>query len=182
MDDTKGTEKIVIHAQYDMETTVEHDDTQTVHNNRKIQVDGTHTETIVKDTTIKITEGKLDHDVMKGTAHYHVMDAVTEDFDNTQTTTVKERIIIQCTNAEILIDAKEHIELHTGDSDMVMNKDGSIRIDGKKIEIVGTEMIQLAVGSQTVTLDKQQVATAGAKLNSTAVGMHEISGALVKIN
>ncbi len=58
MDDTKGKEKVTIHAQYDMCTTVEHDDTQTVHNNRVISVDGTHTETIKKDTVIVVTNGK----------------------------------------------------------------------------------------------------------------------------
>ena len=36
MNDTAGKEKITIHAQYDMDTTVEHDETQTVHNNRTI--------------------------------------------------------------------------------------------------------------------------------------------------
>jgi type VI secretion system secreted protein VgrG len=39
MDDTAGKEKITIHAQYDMNTTVEHDQTTTVHNNRTDRVD-----------------------------------------------------------------------------------------------------------------------------------------------
>jgi type VI secretion system secreted protein VgrG len=45
-DDTKGSEKITIHAQYDMDTTVEHNDTLTVENNRDIKVTGTHTEVV----------------------------------------------------------------------------------------------------------------------------------------
>ncbi|HEU0139226.1 MAG TPA: type VI secretion system tip protein TssI/VgrG [Bryobacteraceae bacterium] len=182
MDDTKGKEKITIHAQYDMGTTVEHDDTQTVHNNRTIGVDGTHTETIKKDTTIKITEGNLVHDVEKGTATYHVKDAVTENFDNTQTTTVKKAVEIWSTDATILVDAKTSIELHTGSSRMVMKSDGSIRIDGKNIEIIGTQEVKLGVGTQTITLNNQEVASAGAGIKATAVGVHEISGALVKIN
>lgn len=182
MDDTKGKEKITIHAQYDMGTTVEHDDTQTVHNNRTIGVDGTHTETIKKDTTIKITEGNLVHDVEKGTATYHVKDAVTENFDNTQTTTVKNAVEIWSTDATILVDAKTSIELHTGSSRMVMKSDGSIRIDGKNIEIIGTQEVKLGVGTQTITLNNQEVASAGAGIKATAIGVHEISGALVKIN
>jgi type VI secretion system secreted protein VgrG len=39
MDDTAGKEKITIHGQYDMNTTVEHDQTTTVHNNRTDRVD-----------------------------------------------------------------------------------------------------------------------------------------------
>jgi type VI secretion system secreted protein VgrG len=182
MDDTKGKELIRIHAQYDEDTTVEHDDRQTIHNNRTIQVDGTHTETIVKDTTIKITQGKLVHQVNIGTADYYVKDQVHEVFDATQTTTVKQAIVIESTDATILVDAKTSITLHTGASRMVMNQDGTIRIDGKNITIIGTDQIQLGVGSQTVTLDKQQVATGGAQINSSAVGVHQISGALIKIN
>jgi type VI secretion system secreted protein VgrG len=63
-----------------------------------------------------------------------------------------------------------------------MKKDGSILLQGVKIEIVGKEQIKIGVGTQTITLDKQQIATSSAKINTTAVGMHEISGALVKIN
>src|SRR5262249_33874670 len=59
MDDTAGKEKITIHGQYDLNTTIEHDETHHIKNNRTITVDGTHTETIKKDTSIKITEGKL---------------------------------------------------------------------------------------------------------------------------
>src|SRR5205814_4951811 len=65
MNDTKGKELITVHAQYDMDSTVEHDDRQTVHNNRTINVDGTHTETIVKDTTINVTDGKESNTVKK---------------------------------------------------------------------------------------------------------------------
>ena len=46
MDDTAGKEKITIHGQYDMDTTVEHDQTNTVQ--------GKMTETITKDTKITI--------------------------------------------------------------------------------------------------------------------------------
>ena len=54
---SRTSEMLTIHAEKDMETTVEHDDTQTVQNNRTIKVDGTHTENIVKDTTITIDQG-----------------------------------------------------------------------------------------------------------------------------
>jgi len=56
-EDLKDKEMLTIHAEKDMETTVEHDDTQTIQNNRTIKVDGTHTETIIKDTTITIDQG-----------------------------------------------------------------------------------------------------------------------------
>jgi type VI secretion system secreted protein VgrG len=197
MDDTAGKEKITIHAQYDMGTTVEHDQTDTVHNDRTITIDGKHTETIKKDTTIKVTEGKLVHRVETGTAEYYVKAALTEKYDATQDTTVKNNITIKSTEGEILINAANKITLHTGDSKITMEKSGAISITGKKITIVGDDEIKasgkkvdigggqeakLGVGNQNITCNTAKTAVAGAAINSSAVGMHEISGALVKIN
>src|SRR4029077_9447114 len=59
--DTKKKEKISLHGQYDMDSTIEHDETHHVKNDRTITVDGTHTETVKKATTITITEGPYSH-------------------------------------------------------------------------------------------------------------------------
>lgn len=201
MDDTAGKEKVTIHSQYDMSTTVDHDDTQTVQNNRTITVNGTHTETIKKNTTIHITEGDLDHKVIAGKADYSVQ--------KTQATTVKLQIKDESTDADILQMAKDKIRLDsgagkstgewrpngeielssaeqikfiTGDSSITLKKDGTITISGKKITISGTDEASIGVGNQNVKCDKQQVGTSGAAINSSATGKHEITGAVVKIN
>lgn len=88
MDDTAGKELVNIHAQFDMTTVVEHDDTQTVHNNRTIKVDGTHTETITSTTAITIESGTFSHDVAGNTATYHVSGDLTENYDAKQTSTI----------------------------------------------------------------------------------------------
>ncbi|MBN1931807.1 MAG: type VI secretion system tip protein VgrG [Desulfobacterales bacterium] len=54
MDDTKGKEKITIHGQYDMESTIEHDQTLTVHNNRTSTIDVDDSETVGSNQTINI--------------------------------------------------------------------------------------------------------------------------------
>ncbi len=182
MDDTKGKEKITIHAQYDMGTTVEHDDSQTVHNNRTIQVDGTHTETIKKDTTIKITEGKYDHDVVANTAKYHVKGALTENYDDVQKTTVNKEIEIKSDTAHIYLTAAKEIKLVTGESMVQMLSNGTIKIHGVNIEIIGTNEVKMGVKTQNVTYNTQKVTTSGAAITTTAVGVHELSGALIKIN
>ncbi len=46
MDDTKGNELVRMHAQFDMDTTVENDQRNTIHNNRTTNVDVNDTETI----------------------------------------------------------------------------------------------------------------------------------------
>jgi type VI secretion system secreted protein VgrG len=183
MDDTKGKEKITIHAQYDMGTTVEHDDTQTVHNNRKIDVEGTHTETIVKDTTIQVTEGNFVHQVQTGKASYYVKDDIAEVYDATQVTVVKKSIDMASSQSYVHVYAdKDEIMLKSGLSSIVMKKDGTIEISGKNITITGSDMVKSQVPPQSVTCNPQMVSVQGAKINSTAVGMHEISGALIKIN
>jgi type VI secretion system secreted protein VgrG len=182
MDDTKGKEKITIHAQYDMATTVEHDDSQIVHNNRSITVDGTHTEEIKKDTKIKITEGTYEHDVVAKTAKYHVKGAVTETFDDKQDTSVNKEIIVTSKTAHIHVTAATEIRLHTGLSELLMKSDGTIVLSGKNIRIAATQEAKMGVSNQTVVCNTQKVMTSGAAISSTAVGQHDISGALIKIN
>ena len=189
MDDTAGKEKITIHGQYDMNTTVEHDVTHTV-------VTGKFTEKIKSDTSITIETGKYEHDVATSTSKHHVKGAVTEIFEATQVTQVTSNISIY-SGAEILIDAKDKITLHTGASWITMTSGGQITIKGKNIFIEGTEDIKesaplieisggneakLGVSSQNIVCNKAKTAISGAAINSSAVGMHEVTGAVVKIN
>jgi type VI secretion system secreted protein VgrG len=165
-----------------MGTTVEHNDTQTVHNNRAIKVDGTHNETITKDTNITIEKGPYKLDVQNNTHTHHVKKDVNEWYDANQQTVVANNILIQSKTAKITVDAAEEIFLHCGQSMMSMKKDGSIVISGQNIQILGGQTVKTGVGNQNVVCDVQKVATSGAAINSNAVGMHTITGAVVKIN
>jgi type VI secretion system secreted protein VgrG len=190
MNDTAGQEKISIHAQYDMDTVVEHDETLTVKTgNRKIDVlAGTHTETIEGVTSITVKSGTYSHDVQAGTATIHVAGLVTENFDNSQTTTVTNNVTII---------AGDQIRLQSGESSITLTSGGTITIRCKtldlgatteikanapKITITGENETKMGVGAQTVTCDGQKVTVSGAAVNSSASGIHEISGGLVKIN
>jgi type VI secretion system secreted protein VgrG len=181
MDDTAGKEKITIHAQYDMGTTVEHDDTQTVHNNRTITVDGTHTETITKDTKITISSGTYDHDVKANKATYHVQAALVENYDDTQKTTVKNNIDIKSTAGEILIDAANKITLHTGASKIVMEANGNITIDGVNIAITGSTHVEIKGGTVDSIADKQHQ-TKGQIVLSEGSATNTIKGGMVMLN
>jgi type VI secretion system secreted protein VgrG len=182
MDDTKGKEKITIHAQYDMGTTVEHDDTQSVINNRTISVDGTHTEKIKKDTSIEITEGNLSHTVTTGTGTFKVKGAVDETYEATQTTTVTKEIVIKSGTAHVHVSGETEVKLSSGSAFILIKNTGEIQIHGAKVEMIGTSEAKMGVGSQNVTCNPQKVQTGGAAISSSAVGVHEISGAMVKLN
>jgi len=150
MNDTAGKEKITIHSQYDMGTTVEHDQTNTVNND--------FTETIKKNAKITVTEGNLTHSVDTGTASYHVKGAVTQKFENIWDSKVTDKVSIKA-NKDIYIDSDTKITLVTGSSEA-----------------------KFGTGSQNLTTTPAKTAIVGAAINSSATGMHEISGAVVKIN
>ncbi|SEL36206.1 type VI secretion system secreted protein VgrG [Roseateles sp. YR242] len=54
MDDTAGKEMITLHGQFDMQSTIEHDQTLTVHNNRTDTIDVDDSETVGNNQTLKV--------------------------------------------------------------------------------------------------------------------------------
>jgi type VI secretion system secreted protein VgrG len=156
MDDTKGKEKITIHAQYDMGTTVEHDDSQTVHNNRTIGVDGTHTETIKKDTTITVTEGK-------------------------EVNTVNQQIEVTSQTAHIHLTASTQIKLEVGASKLLMKSDGSIELSGVNIAIDGSQKVRIHSMEIASEADVQHQ-TKGTIVVSEGTATNTVKGAMVMLN
>ncbi|HSU57805.1 MAG TPA: type VI secretion system tip protein VgrG [Bryobacteraceae bacterium] len=156
MDDTKGKEKVTIHSQYNMSTTVEHDDSQTVHNNRVIAVDGTHTETIKKDTVIIVTEGK-------------------------EVNTVKQQIEVTSQTQYIYLTAATEIKLEVGQSKLHMFADGRIQITGQNIAIDGAQKVRTHAAEVTSEADMQHQ-TKGAIVVSEGSATNTVKGAMVMLN
>jgi len=173
MDDTKGKENITVHAQYDMNTTVEHDQTNTVNNK--------FTETIKSDATIQITEGNYSHDVVTGTAKYHVMADLTEDYDATQTTTVAREIRITSESASISITAATEISLTVGASSLLMKSDGSIKLSGVDVAINGSGSVNIHGMSVTSSADADHN-TKGAIVVSEGSATNTVKGGMVMLN
>lgn len=182
MDDTAGKEKITVHAQYDMNTTVEHDQTNTVHN--------TFTETIKSHAAITITEGTYSHDVKANTANYHVQGALTETYDTTQTTTVKNDITVQSTSGPILVQAhgnQVHVEaatnimLHVGASRLSMDAAGNIELSGVNVTVKGTAAVAIKGGVVTSEADTTHQ-TKGAIVLSEGAATNTVKGGMVMLN
>jgi len=178
-DDTKGKEKITVHAQYDKNVTVDHDLTTTVHNNRT--------------STVKVDS----EETVKGKKTTTVDGVVGETYNDTLTTTVKNAVTLTSTAANIHAIAKTEVMLHTGASTLLLKSDGTIELVGVKIFINGKELVQvdapkvgihgkqetlMGVGGQSVRCDTAQVAVSGAEITAAAEGTHNVKGALVKIN
>src|SRR5215831_4394702 len=164
MNDTAGKEKITIHAQYDMNTTVEHDQTNTVNN--------------------KVTE------TIKSTADYNVVGAVTEKYDATQTTTVKDAITIVSTGGPIAIssdaqhvyiNAGTNIQLHVGSSMIWMDSGGQINIQGVNVAINGSAAVTIKGGIvHSEAASEHQ--TKGAIVLSEGSATNTVKGGMVMLN
>ena len=182
MNDTAGKEGITIHGQYDMNTTVQHDQSNTVNNK--------FTETIKSDATIKVTEGKYNHDVVANTADYHVQAALTEKYDATQTTTVKDAITIVSTSGPIAVssdsqhvyvNAATSIQLHVGASMIWMDSGGQIKIDGVNVVINGSANVTIKGGIvHSEAASEHQ--TKGAIVLSEGSATNTVKGGMVMLN
>jgi type VI secretion system secreted protein VgrG len=126
-EDLKGSEMVTIHAEKDMETTVEHDDTQTVQNDRVITVSGKHTETITKDTAITIDQGNHSLTLNQGNKSKQLKmgnDATKIDLGKSET------------------EAMQSIELKVGQSSIKLDQMG-VTIKGMTIKIEGQIQVEV---------------------------------------
>lgn len=199
MEGKAGVQNMHFTAVKDMNVNVKNDYNETIASgNRTMTVaTGTHTETIKGNTTIRITNGNYVHRVEAGTTDRFVSGNVKEFFGDHLTTTVNSDIVMASVYSKIFIQAAMAIQLTTGASQITMESDGTITIVGKKINIIGSASVEISgdkveakagseakigVGGQNTVYNTQKVAIAGAAISSSAVGEHDISGAIVKIN
>jgi type VI secretion system secreted protein VgrG len=79
------------------------------------------------------------------------------------------------------LEAGQKITIKAGDKIIALGTN-EVQISGAKITISATQEIVIGVGPSSVSIKPDGVTIGGPKISSTAVGVHEISGALVKIN
>lgn len=89
---------------------------------------------------------------------------------------------INVTGKNVKVTGSETVSLECGSGSILMKKSGEISVQGSKVQLKGTEEAKVGVNSQSVVCNPSKVAVTGAAVNSSATGMHEISGAVVKIN
>jgi type VI secretion system secreted protein VgrG len=135
-EDKKGSEMLTVHAEKDMETTVENDDTQTVQNDRKITVNGKHTEDITKDTSITIKEGN--HSLL-----------IEQGNQSTELKMGNQSVSLKMGNETFKLDlgksekeAMQSIELKVGQSSIKLDQMG-VTIKGMMIKIEGEIQVQV---------------------------------------
>lgn len=169
--DGKNDEKVVIHAQKNMYTTVGNDDEQTVINDRTIEVKGKQAETVKGNMTTTVTEGDQSNSVAAGKQSNSVKGdmatiVISGNQSNvvqagnqsnvvqagnqsnavqagSQSNEVKGPITITSTSDQILIEAATTIVLRVGSSVLQMDQAGNITLQGVQVTVVGSSRIDL---------------------------------------
>jgi type VI secretion system secreted protein VgrG len=177
-EDKKGSELVLLHAEKDMTTEVEHD--------RKLTVGHDSTTEVKHDRTITI-----DHDESRTVKNDHstsIQGKEKRDVTGTRTTTVNDDDALTANKNRTVkvamsykLTANEEITLESGASKLVMKADGTIELTGVKITITGNAQIKQSAGA---TLEL----SAGAQLKASAPmvqvqgnGQAQIQGAVVQV-
>ncbi len=185
LDDTAGAEKITIHGQYDMSTTVKHDQTCAVNNNRTSTVDVDDTETVGANQAInvgadqKLTVG-ANQTVSVGAAQAETVGAArTVGVGANDKLTVGGTQTIAVSGAiSITSDAK--ITLTVGGSTIEIGP-AEIAISSTAIKISGTTIESAAEASHKIGGAAVEIKADGA-ITSEAGGVNAVKGATVKLN
>jgi type VI secretion system secreted protein VgrG len=179
MTDTKGTELITIHGQFDMGTVVEHDDTLRVGNNQSISigvnqtvsvgearsesigandslsVGGNRSASVDKDESLDVS-GNRSKSISKDES-VDVGGKRTTSVSKDEELTVGEKRTSQVGKDDVLqvgkklvIDVGDEITIKTGQASIVMKKDGTITIKGKDIKIDASGKINGKASSDIV--------------------------------
>ena len=178
--DSKGKELITIHAQFDMNTRVEHNDTLSVGNDQSITISGNRTESVGKNESIKIagsrTEsvGKDEMITIDGNRTENVAksESITIEKDRGKTVTKNETIDIGG-NRSATIGKDEALSVKGARSTGIA-KDDQLNVE-KKLTIEAGEQITLKTGDASIVMKKDGTITIKGK-DITLNGSGKITG------
>jgi len=161
-EDKKGGEQIYVHAEKNMDTRVENDETLTVDNDRtktikhdeNSTIDNDKNKTVNNNQTEKIKVDKTitvggDHqETVKSNMTIHVDKDLKESVSGEYTEHVTKDYSLHAKT--ITMDADDKITIKTGSAQIVMKSNGDITISGKTINIKGTSNVVIK-GSNVLT-------------------------------
>jgi type VI secretion system secreted protein VgrG len=178
-EDKKGSELLNVQAEKDFNSLVKNDETTEVKHDRTDKVGNNETVTITKDQSTTIN-GQETRKVAKDR---------TTNIDGTEKLTVgKDQNINVGTTFELI--ASDKITLTTGQSSLVMQKDGTIELKGMTITVSGTQSVTvkgnvgvtLQVSSTSVKLDPAQLKQAAVMVGINGSAQTQVQGAIVQVS
>ncbi|RZI57099.1 MAG: type VI secretion system tip protein VgrG [Rubrivivax sp.] len=144
MDDTAGKEMITIHGQFDMATTIEHDQTSTIHNNRTDTVDVDDSETVGNNQTQTVGVNQTISVGADRSKSIGANETVTVGANRTETVGSNETITIGAHRTET-VGAGETVTINAGQT---------VTVNGVRSHTVN--------GAQTTTISIAEAHTVGA--------------------
>jgi type VI secretion system secreted protein VgrG len=182
MDDTKDKELVTFHAQKDLDSTIEHNETRLVRT-------GTQAVTVKGDTSLNVQKGQRIVKVEDNTYDLAAKKAVKifAETEGVMITGDGKGVNITGTSKGVAITGKPNFDMFGSASASLKSPkievgDQVIKVNGTEISVVGKTSITLSVGSNGIKIDNSGVAINGTMIKSVAMGTHDIKGALVKIN
>lgn len=99
----------------------------------------------------------------------------------------KHKVLLDSKNKKVQVDSENTIEIHCGQSKVILQKDGTIKISGKTIKIEGTNVQikgqQVKIEGNQMTLNAKMTMNVkgGSKCEISSSGIVQAKGAMVKI-
>ncbi|MGB5986491.1 MAG: type VI secretion system tip protein TssI/VgrG [Desulfobacterales bacterium] len=187
LNDTKGTEGIIIHGQHNMDTTVENDESYTIGNNRTTNVGVDDTETIGSNQTIKVGGNQTEEIGSNQTLTVGVNQDISVGakqklaVGGSQTQTIGATRSVKVSASDLLsVGASRSVNvgaaLKTTASSIKMESSGSTKvISGATISVTAGGSIKLTAGGSAI-----EIGPGGIKLKTGA--LVDIKAAMIKHN
>lgn len=190
MTDTKGKEMINIHAQYDMVTTVEHDDTQTVRTGKQgVTVKGDASLTVQSgNRTVTVSSGNYSATAAKQASLHGQAEGLSVVGEGKGATMkgIGGKGVVIYGEPNVDIGAKTKAALHSPDTTVA--GDDKCLVGSKALSLHGTTTLEIVgpdikVGDKEISITGTKVTISGpaGSITLDASGV-TISGAIVKIN
>jgi type VI secretion system secreted protein VgrG len=178
-EDKKGGELLNVQAEKDFNSLVKNDETTEVKHDRTDKVGNNETVTIEKDQSTTIN-GQETRKVAKDR---------TTNIDGTEKLTVGKDQKIDV-GAKFELVAADEISLTTGQSSLVMKKDGTIELKGMTITVEGTQSVTVKgnvgvtvqVSSTSVKLDPAQLKLAATMIGINGSAQTQVQGAIIQVS
>ena len=187
MDDTKGNELIREHGQFDKDSTIENDLREHVLNNRSRDVAVDETISIGNDQSITIGNNQtlqvgVGRTITVGATQDASIGAdLNENVASNRTTAIgADDTLNVSSNQKHAVGSNR--ETNVGSNDTLKVGSTLSVSAGQTIELSAGTKIKLAVGGSVIEITPAGITITGPKVTSSAQAIHEITGALVKIN
>ena len=195
MDDTPGGELIREHGQYDKDSTIEHDLREHVLNNRSRDVSVNETVSIGSNQSISVGADRSVSVGGKQTITVGANHSESIGANHEQVIAAEQSTSIGSTQ-KVVVGATRNTSINADDQ---LNVSGKLTIGaGGDVEISSGSKITLTVGGSSITIEDAKITikaaatvtiegdakveVKSAMITSQAMGNHEITGAMVKIN